>query len=217
MRRRPSARRTRGGRRASIGAVGCFSFFPSKNLGAFGDGGLVTTNDAALANELRLLRNHGAEPKYIHKRIGGNFRLDALQAAVLRVKLPHLARWTAMRQANAARYRRAVCAEAGLTELVTLPIEPAGFRPHLQPVRRPGAGSRSRARVSGGAGHRHGGLLPRAVSPARVFCGLGYVTAVTFRRRKRRRDSTLALPIYGELSTDQQAAVVGALARRVEP
>ena len=111
------------GRQAgNIGAVGCFSFFPSKNLGAAGDGGMMTTNDPELADRLRLLRVHGSKKKYHCEVLGVNSRLDALQAAILRVKLRHLESWTRQRRENADRYR-ALFAAYGLTNRVILPVE----------------------------------------------------------------------------------------------
>jgi dTDP-4-amino-4,6-dideoxygalactose transaminase len=194
----------------TIGTLGCFSFFPSKNLGAFGEGGLITTEDAAFAREIRLLRNHGAEPKYFHKRVGGNFRLDALQAAVLRVKLPHLERWTSMRQQNAARYQTLFGA-AGLADRVVLPTAPADYH-HIfnQYVIR----VRERDRVRRFLDDRGIGTeiyYPVPFHLQECFASLGHRRG-DFPRAEAAADSVLALPIYPELTAGQQSAVVAALA-----
>jgi dTDP-4-amino-4,6-dideoxygalactose transaminase len=116
------------GRKAgALGAIGCFSFYPTKNLGGAGDGGMLTTNDDQLAERLRLLRQHGMNPRYYHKVVGVNSRLDSFQAAVLNVKLPHLDEWTELRQANAARYDELFTA-AGLDRALTLPRARANCR-----------------------------------------------------------------------------------------
>ena len=109
----------------TLGEMACFSFFPSKNLGAFGDAGMVVTSDAQLAESLRVLRVHGGKPKYYHRVVGGNFRLDALQAAVLRIKLKYLPAWTEARRCNAQRYRE-VFAACELDGRVVLPKDTPG-------------------------------------------------------------------------------------------
>lgn len=197
----------------SLGTVACFSFFPSKNLGAFGDAGLVTTNDAALAREIRLLRNHGAEPKYVHSRIGGNFRLDAIQAAVLRVKAPHLPAWTEARRRNAERYR-ALFAEYGLADRVTLPVEPAGYR-HVfnQFVIRVEERDALRAHLTT---RQIGTEIYYPVPFHRQPCFVAVPSAnQSFPVADRAAATSLALPIFGELTHDQQRHVVKSVAELV--
>ena len=202
------------GRQAgSMGTAGCFSFFPSKNLGAFGDGGLVTTEDAALAREIRRLRNHGSETKYYHEKIGGNFRLDALQAAVLRVKLPHLPTWTAMRRENAARYRR-LFADRVPDGSIVLPVEPYDrFHIYNQFVVR--VPRRDTVRTFLG---EHGigteVYYPVPFHLQECFAALGHRRG-DFPAAESASESTLALPIYGELSAAQQETVVQTLAEAV--
>ena len=204
------------GRQAgSMGVAGCFSFFPSKNLGAFGDAGLVTTNDDALAQEITLLRNHGAEPKYFHKRIGGNFRLDALQAAVLRVKLPHLQSWTELRRRNADRYDE-MFHDAGVTDVVGLPAR-APDRHHIfnlyvirVPDRDAVRGRLDAARVGTEV------YYPVPFHLQECFAPLGY-RAGQFPHAEKAAAEVLAIPIYGELTEAQQREVVAAIAAAVHP
>lgn len=202
------------GRQAgSMGRTGCFSFFPSKNLGAFGDGGLVTTQDPAFAAEIRLLRGHGAQRRYYHDRVGGNFRLDELQAAVLRVKAPHLAGWTAARRRNADRYR-AMFAAHGLTEVV-LPVEqPGAFHIYNQFVVRLPQRDRVKEHLqAGGIGCEV--YYPVPFHLQECFRDLGHSQGA-FPEAERAAAETLALPIYGELTEAQQQHVVASIARFYE-
>jgi dTDP-4-amino-4,6-dideoxygalactose transaminase len=197
----------------TIGAFGCFSFFPSKNLGAFGDAGLLTSEDDELAARARLLRTHGMRPKYYHHLVGANFRMDALQAAVLRVKAPHLAAWTDGRRANAARYRTLFQA-AGLDSSVTLPDAPAD-RLHIFNqfvIRTPDRDGLKRHLDELGIGNEIYYPVPFHLQPC--FADLGYRPGA-FPHAERAAQESLAIPVYGELTLDQQEAVVSAIGQFV--
>jgi dTDP-4-amino-4,6-dideoxygalactose transaminase len=198
----------------SIGAFGCFSFFPSKNLGAFGDAGLLTSEDDELAVRARLLRTHGMRPKYYHHLVGANFRMDALQAAVLRVKAPHLAAWTDGRRANAARYRSLFQA-AGLDSVVTLPNAPAD-RLHIFNqfvIKTPDRDGLKRHLDEQGIGNEIYYPVPFHLQPC--FADLGYRSGA-FPHAERAAQESLAIPVYGELTLDQQQAVVSAIGQFVQ-
>ncbi len=194
----------------TLGTMGCFSFFPSKNLGGMGDGGLVTTNNPAHAERLRLLRVHGSRKKYFYDVLGTNSRLDALQAAVLRVKLTHLEKWTKARQQKAERFR-ALFAEHGLDKVVKLPSTPSN-RSHVFNQFVIGCPQRDRLReflrVHGVPAEVYY-PLPLHLQPA--FARLGYKQGQLPRSEAASRE-VLAVPTYPELSEDQQVAVVRAIA-----
>ncbi len=195
------------GRRAgSMGDYGCFSFFPSKNLGAFGDGGLVTAGDPQVYERLKILRVHGSKPKYYHRVVGGNFRLDALQAAIVAVKLDYLDGWTAARQENAARYRR-LFASAGLTDRIHLPVEKENRHIYNQFVIRVDSGRDDLRTYLGTEGIGTEVYYPVPMHLQDCFISLGHQPG-DFPVAEQAADQTLALPIYPELIESQQAYVV---------
>lgn len=204
-----------GVRSGAFGAVGCFSFYPSKNLGGMGDGGFVTTNDDALAKKLLALRVHGSEVKYYHKYVGLNSRLDGFQGAVLRVKLPHLDSWTDARRRNAGIYKT-LFTNAGLTEQIGIPFERENAK-HIYnqyvirvPVRR----DELRAFLTE-KGIGTDIYYPVPLHLQECFAYLGYTAGDMPESEKATRE-TLALPIFPELRPEQQAYVVESISEFFE-
>jgi len=198
-----------------MGEVGFFSFYPSKNLGAAGDAGMIICRDAGLAKKLRILRNQGMEPRYYHHVVGGNFRLDEIQAAILAVKLPHLDSWSAARRAVADFYR-AEFARAGLTKKIILPAEPYRDRGlmnhhiyHQYVIRTP-----TRDALRDHLTQREietAIYYPIGLHEQKALSYLGYKKG-DFPETERAARETLALPIYPEISREAQGHVVDSIA-----
>ena len=201
----------KGQRAGSIGHYGCFSFFPSKNLGGAGDGGMVVTQDADRAERVRVLRSHGGKPKYYHRVIGGNFRLDALQAAVVSAKLPHLDEWTAGRQRNAQRYDRLFTQAGAKVGLPKVAMNRHIFNQYV---------IRSSKRDQLQAYLKQKGVGTEVYYPVPLhlqdcFAYLGQ-KAGSYPESEAAANETLALPVYPELTEAQARYVVECVAEFLE-
>ncbi len=191
------------GRKAgSIGKAGCFSFFPSKNLGGIGDGGMVVTNDEALYKRLLLMRNHGAEPKYYHKFIGANFRLDPIQAAALLVKLPHLEEWSEARRRNAAYYNERFADTVVQTPYISPDCQTIYNQYCVRVPRRDEVVAHLKANKIGCEVY-----YPVPLHLQECFTYLGYSKG-DFPEAEKAAGEILALPIYPELTRQMQDTVV---------
>ena len=204
----------KGRRVGSIGTYGAFSFFPSKNLGCFGDGGAVSCNDPERVKKLKIFRNHGQSSTYFHEYVGGNFRIDALQAAVLAIKLRHLDAWSEARRRNAAEYRK-LFADAGLGDLVQPPQEASYPVRHIY--------NQFCIRVADGKRD----ALKAYLAEREVGCAIYYPLSLHLQPcfkslggkvgdhpvSEKITGEILALPIYGETSADQRAFVVESIAK----
>jgi dTDP-4-amino-4,6-dideoxygalactose transaminase len=194
------------GRKAgSIGKAGCFSFFPSKNLGGIGDGGMVVTSDEALYQRLLLMRNHGAEPKYYHKFIGANFRLDPIQAAALLVKLPHLEAWSEARRRNAAYYNERFAGTVVQTPYISPDCQTIYNQYCIRVPRRDEVVAHLKANKIGCEVY-----YPVPLHLQECFTYLGYSKG-DFPEAEKAAGEILALPIYPELTREMQDAVVDAI------
>ncbi|HSF67532.1 MAG TPA: DegT/DnrJ/EryC1/StrS family aminotransferase [Nitrospiraceae bacterium] len=198
---------TQQGRRAGVlGDTGCFSFFPTKNLGGFGDGGLITTNNKALADSMAMLRVHGSQVRYLHEAVGINSRLDALQAAVLQVKLKYLDQWTEGRRRNAERYRQLFARTKHAERVVLPPTAPGNFHVYNQfTVRAPKRDELRAFLKEKGVGTEV--YYPLAMHLQDCYRDLGHQKG-SFPQSEQAAEEVVSIPIYAELTEEQQSYVV---------
>lgn len=201
---------TRDGLRAgAFGLAGCFSFYPTKNLSAMGDAGAIVTSVDALAHKLKVMRNHGMDPRYYYRMVGGNFRCDAMQCALLRIKLRHIDTWNAARRAAAARYHK-LFTEAGLTDRIVLPVDQTGGHIYHQYVIRLARRDALAAHL-GKAQIGCAVFYPLSLHKQDCFAGMGFKVG-DFPHSEQAESEVLALPMFAEITQAEQAEVVERIA-----